>query len=165
MSANFTNLKKSNCFSTVIQVFLGKKILPFYGTRGAHSNTLKKILKYVRKSLATPGTQHIFWSQVMKYTSIESLRSKLSPAVKILSKNPEKLFLWAFEFRKNIFFLKNCKFNFYMGTNFWHKWKKCINRKLKVLAYPESENFYRNPWKTFFTGLWTFEKCIFSQKL
>ena len=101
----------------------------------------------------------------MKYTSIESLRSKLSPTVKIFIDKPRKTFLWAFEFRKNIFFLKNCKFNSYRDTNFWHKWKKCINRKLKVLAYPESENFNRNPWKTFFTGLWTFEKMYFFTKI
>ena len=92
--------KKSNCFSTVIQVPLGKKIHPFYSRRGAHSNTSKKILKYVPKSLATSGTQHILSAQVMKYTSIESLGSKISPTVKILSENTGKLFLYTFNVKK-----------------------------------------------------------------
>ena len=40
-----------------------------------------------------------------------------------------------------------------------------INRKLKALAYPQSENFNRNPWKTFLRAFELLKKCIFSQKL
>ena len=100
--------KKSNCFYTVIQTPIGKKIQPFHGTRRAHSNTSKKILKDVRKSLATPGTQQIFRAQVMKYTYIyiESLGFKPSPAVKILSENPGKLFYGPLNLEKIYFFTK-----------------------------------------------------------
>ena len=80
-------------------------------------------MKYVRKSLATPGTQQIFRAQVMKYTSIESLGYKPSHAIKILSENPGKLFLWTFEPGKKYFFLQNLNFNCEQGEKFRHKSK------------------------------------------
>ena len=112
--------------------------------------TLNKILKYVYKSLATPGTQYIFGAKVMKCISIKILGSKLSFTVKILPENLGKLFLWTFEPLKNIFCSKIVNLLSIGVRKSGTSEKNYINQKLKILAYLQSKNVNRNPRKTFF---------------
>ena len=64
-----------------------------------------------------------------------------------------KIFLCTFEPGKIYFFTKIVSSTFTGVRIFGTSEQNCINRKLKALAYPQSENFNRNPWKTFLMHL------------
>ena len=133
LSANFTNFKK-----VIASLPLSKCPL-----EKAHSYTLNRISKYVRKSLATPRTPNIFATQRYKFLSqvennilIDCLKLPLSKSANIFSENYGKLFL---KFSKNSKILNLPV----IGVKNWHKSKNLIIGKFKNSYSQKVLNFLR----------------------